>query len=353
MAKGVFLNFCRLLVFPSLIFPIAANAIEIGALQDGAWAALQPPDNRFNDSNSLIVEADDFVIVVDAQESRADVMAIIAFVKDRIGKPVRYVINTHWHGDHTQGNTLYREAFGDTLVVLGHETQAVDVPERAAASHRERVKELAQQLPAAREQLLSGVKLDGSRFTEEELAAQSARVERAGLWLDENRNATFTGPSVTIDGPYTVDAGRASFTVFPQRGHTRGDLLVLFPSLGILAAGDLVDVMPYSGHGYPRAWLAALGFIRTLEFTVAIPGHGAALHDRDLIDKLVRYFESLTGQVAKLAAEGMSLEQIQQSIDLVASRSLLAGDDAAAARFFDRVQGEAIERAYAELAADD
>jgi glyoxylase-like metal-dependent hydrolase (beta-lactamase superfamily II) len=336
-----------------LVFSLAAEAIEIGELRDNAWAALQPPDNRFNDSNSLIVEADDFVIVVDAQESRADVLAIIAFVTDSVGKPVRYVINTHWHGDHSQGNTLYREAFGETLVILGHETQAIDIPERAAPSHRERVTELEKQLPGAREQLLSGMKLDGSRFSDEELAAQTMRVERAGNWLDENHNVTFTGPTVTITKPYSVDAGRASFTVYPQRGHTRGDLLVHFPALGILAAGDLIDVMPYSGHGYPREWLAALGFIETLEFAVLIPGHGATLRDRELIGKLVRYFESLTGQVTKLAADGMDLEQIRGSIDLEASRSLLAGDDAAAARFFDRVQGEAIERAYAELTANE
>lgn len=196
MAKGVLLNFGRSLLLSTLAFSTAAAAIEIGELRDGAWAAMQPPDNRFNDSNSLIVEADDFVIVVDAQEK------------------------------------------------------------------------LEQQLPAAREQLLSGMKLDGSRFSNEEFAAQTARVERGGDWLDENRNVTFTGPTVTID-------------------------------------------------------------------------------------KLVRYFESLTGQVAKLAADGMGPEQIRESTNLEASRSLLAGDDAAAARFFDRVQGEAIDRAYAELTVNE
>ncbi|MCI0518602.1 MAG: MBL fold metallo-hydrolase [Woeseiaceae bacterium] len=343
----------RSLLLPIALFSTVAGAIEITELQSGAWAALQPANNRFNDCNSLIVEAQDYLIVVDAQEGRADVEAIIEFTRNTVRKPVRYLINTHWHGDHTLGNTLYREAFGEELRILGHATQAIDIPERAATAHTERVAELQQQLPAAREQLVTGIKRDGSRFSDQELAAQTARVGRAQAWLDANRDASFTGPSVTIDSAFTVDAGVATFTVHPQRGHTRGDLVIHFPRLQILAAGDLVDVMPYSGHGYPGEWLDALRFIDELDFSVIVPGHGPALHDRMLIARLSDYFESLTGQVSALAGKGMDLEEIRESVDLAASRESLAGSDTAAAEFFDAVQDEAIERAYAEVAGNE
>jgi cyclase len=345
--------FRRLLPLPALLLSALAGAIEISELQSGVWAALQPVDNRFNDCNSLIVEAHDYLIVIDAQESRADVQAVIDFAKNTIRKPVRYLINTHWHGDHTQGNTLYLQAFDEELTILGHVTQGVDIPERATSAHAERVAELQQQLPAAREQLATGIKLDGSRFSDQELVAQAARIDRAQAWLDANRNTTFTGPTLTIDGVHSVDAGDAMFTVYPQRGHTRGDLVVHFPKLRILAAGDLVDVMPYSGHGYPREWLAALQFIDTLDFSIVVPGHGPALNDRVLIAKLSAYFESLTRQVSTLARKGMDLEEIRESIDLSASRELLTGNDTAAENFFDSVQDEAIERAYAEVAANE
>lgn len=343
----------RTLLLATALTCSTSAAIEITELQPGAWAALQPEDNRFNDCNSLIVEASDFVIVVDAQESADDVRQVISFVQQEIGKPVRYLVNTHWHGDHTQGNTLYREVYGDELVIVGQETQAMDIPERAATSHAERVEAFREQLPAAREQLVTGVKRDGSRFTEEELAAQTARVERAEAWLVANENVVFTGPTLTIREALNVDAGSASFAAIPQRGHTRGDLLVWFPRMQVLAAGDLVDVMPYSGHGYPLQWLSALELIDELDFAVIVPGHGAALYDRKLIANLISYFDSLTGQVAELAAEGMDLEAIRETIDLGASRTLLAGSDEAAQRFFDRVQDEAIERAYAEIAVDE
>lgn len=343
----------RLTVLAALFACTSVAAIEIGELRSGVWAALQPQDNRFNDCNSLIVAADDYVIVVDAQESASDVAQIIDFVQDEIGKPVRYLVNTHWHGDHTQGNTLYKEVYGDGLVIIGHETQAVDIPERAAISHAERVATLQDQLPAARAQLETGVKLDGSRFADEELAAQTVRVERAEAWLAANEDVVFTGPTLTVSDALNVDAGSASFTVLPQRGHTRGDLLVYFPRLQVLAAGDLIDVMPYSGHGYPLEWLAALEIIDALDFSTIVPGHGAALYDRVLITNLTSYFDSLTSQVALLAANGNDLESIRDAIDLSTSRKLLAGDDEAAARFFDRVQDEAIERAYAEVTGSE
>ncbi len=345
--------FRRLLPMPALFLSVLAGAIEISELQSGVWAALQPADNRFNDCNSLIVEAREYVIIIDAQESRADVQAIIDFAKNTIRKPVRYLINTHWHGDHTQGNTLYLQAFDDGLIILGHVSQGVDIPERAATAHAERVAELDQQLPAAREQLVTGIKLDGSRFSDQELAAQTARVGRAQAWLDANRDITFTGPTLTINDVFSVDAGDALFTVYPQRGHTRGDLVVHFPKLRILAAGDLVDVMPYSGHGYPREWLTALQFIDTLDFSVVVPGHGPALKDRVLIANLSTYFESLTRQVSTLAGKGMDLEDIRAAIDLSASREVLAGKDTTAGSFFDAVQDEAIERAYAEAAGNE
>jgi glyoxylase-like metal-dependent hydrolase (beta-lactamase superfamily II) len=345
--------FRRLLPLPTLFLSVLAGAIEISELQSGVWAALQPADNRFNDCNSLIVEAQDYLIVIDAQESRADVQAIINFANNTLRKPVRYLINTHWHGDHTQGNTLYLQAFDDELTILGHVTQAADIPDRAASAHAERVAELKQQLPAAREQLVTGIKLDGSRFSDQELAAQTARVDRAQNWLEANRNTTFTGPTLTINGAYSVDAGDAMFTVYPQRGHTRGDLVVHFPKLRILAAGDLVDVMPYSGHGYPREWLTALQFIDTLDFSIVVPGHGPALNDRVLIANLSTYFESLTRQVSTLSGKGMDLEEVRATIDLFASRELLVGNDTAAGNFFDSVQDEAIERAYAEVAGNE
>ncbi len=273
-----------------------ASAIDIEQIRPNAWAATQLEARMFNDCNSLIVEADEFVIIVDAQESRDDVHQIINFTRDRIGKPVRYLVNTHWHSDHTQGNTLYRQTFGDDLVIVGHTTHEEDIFGRAAK--------------------------DG---------------------------VVFTGPSETVADAWSVDAAVASFSVVPMRGHTRGDLVVSFGNIGVVATGDLVDAMPYAGHGYPLEWLDALKAIQRLGATTYVPGHGPTLHDDLLISKLLTYFNALTSQVASLYAAGKTQAEIKAAVDLSRSREMLVGDSEAAGRFFDQVQEQAIERAIAEL----
>lgn len=330
------------------LLPALAHAIEIESIAPGAWAALQPHELRFNDSNSLIVAADDFVIVVDAQENANDVRSIIEFAKSEIGKPIRFVVNTHWHSDHTQGNTIYRQAYGDSLTIIGHRTHTEDIPGRAAAYLQERVASIMSVLPTAKEQVASGVKEDGTKFTDEELAAQKDGIAWAEAFLADNENVEFTTPSLTIGTPFTVDAGKATFTVHPLHGHTRGDLVVHFPQLGVLATGDMVDELPYVGHGYPSAWLAALPEIDALGADIMVPGHGAVLRDRILLTRLDAYFSSLTSQVKALVRAGKDLQATLDEIDLSEGRRQLAGDDAEAASFFDQVQAEAVTRAYEE-----
>jgi glyoxylase-like metal-dependent hydrolase (beta-lactamase superfamily II) len=327
--------------------------VDIREIVPGAWSATQPEARRFNDCNSLIVEAEQFVIVVDAQENADDVRQIIAFANVLINKPVRYLVNTHWHSDHTQGNALYADEYGDELVIIGHSTHTEDITGQAADYLNDRVADIRKRLPDARRQLESGRRDDGSTMSYDELNELSARVEAAEAWVAEQEKVRFVGPRRTVDGPDITTLGAASFVIRPFRGHTRGDLVVHFPELGIAATGDLVDAMPYAGHGFPAEWLSALDEIRSLGAKTYVPGHGGVLHDNSLIDKLRAYFESLISQVEALYTAGKTPAEIEATVDLGDSRAALAGDDAAAGRFFDRVQAEAIQRTIDELSPRD
>lgn len=338
----------RLHFLCTLLLVTPALAIEIEPIGPGAWAAIQPAAGRFDDSNSLIVAAEEFVIVVDAQENADDARRIIQFAREEIKKPVRYVINTHWHSDHTRSNTIYRREYGESLFIIGHRTHLEDIPNRAAPYLQSRVENISRLLPPAKAQLESGVKSDGSAFTPQERAQQSARIEQAETWLADNREVEFTVPTIAIASPYKVRAGAATFTVYPMRGHTRGDLVVHFAELSILATGDLVDELPFVGHGYPAAWLAALPEIDALQAKIMVPGHGSLMRDRVLLTRLDLFFGELISKVRTMIADGKDLPSIQSEIDLSASRRRLVGDDEAAGRFFDQVLPEAVQRAYEE-----
>lgn len=150
-------------------------------------------------------------------------------------------------------------------------------------------------------------------------------VRDADEWVGANDGLRFTLPTLMIDDLYSVQAGAASFNIHPMRAHTRGDLIIHFPQLKLVATGDLADAMPYTGHGYPSESLGASTYLT---------GHGAAQTNDGLIDKLLIYFDSLTSQVRLLPAEGNTADQIRADIDLFHSHLLLASDDDVAARCF-------------------
>ena len=102
-----------------VIFTFAVNKsisatprFKIVKLSDGVYAAIrtEPPGLTVN-GNSVFIINDDDVVVVDTTLTPGTAREIIAEIKKLTNKPVKYVINTHWHDDHIMGNAAYREAF--------------------------------------------------------------------------------------------------------------------------------------------------------------------------------------------------------------------------------------------------
>ncbi|GAB3030997.1 MBL fold metallo-hydrolase [Bowmanella dokdonensis] len=341
MKKTAWVGLAFLLIGP------AALAIDIQAVSEGVWAAVQPAHRASNDSNSLIVEGDTGVLVVDSQESSADVKEIIRFIGTQIGKPVVYLVNTHWHGDHTQGNHLYRQAYGDTLTIIGHSTHREDVPNRAEKRIREQVASLQAELPAAWQRLEQGIKRDGTAMTDQEKQTFRDELHRYTAWVEEHQGFTFTLADHFLDSPLAIEEAGFNVEILPVSGHTRGDLLVYLPKQEIIASGDMLDTLPYAGHGYPRKWLVNLQSFDSRAVSVWLPGHGEIARDRLLLENVRFYLNNLVEQVSLYLDEPMHV--IQQKVDLSASRQRLTGGDAGRQRFFDQVQKEAVERAYLEL----
>src|ERR1041384_4496656 len=89
-----------------------AEKFELVKMADGVYATIRKePPGLAVESNSLFIICDRDVIVVDAQSNVAATRAVLAALRRVTTKPVRYVINTHWHDDHIVGNQVYAQAF--------------------------------------------------------------------------------------------------------------------------------------------------------------------------------------------------------------------------------------------------
>ena len=85
---------------------------RIEKVVDGVFVAIRPePPGVFVDANSVFLVGPDDVIVIDTNATPSSARASLTALKKISTRPVRAVINTHWHQDHINGNQVYREAF--------------------------------------------------------------------------------------------------------------------------------------------------------------------------------------------------------------------------------------------------
>jgi len=321
------------------------ETVDLVEVAPGVLAALQPARLRFFDSNSVILVNEDDILVVDAQANAKHVAAVIAAVRARSDKPVRTLVNTHWHGDHTQGNSVWRDAIGPDLEIIGHATQPEDIEKRARAQTMQDAEELAAALEKAEDELAQGRGLQGEKLDEDGRIALRARLDRNYDYLESMRSHRWDVPNRTFEDTLVLHKGSRTIELHHFRGHTRGDVVLFLPQEKILISGDLVDDLPYGGHGNPRQWLETLRTLDTFDFDTMIPGHGSVRHGKEHLHRITRLVETIVSQVDQAVADGADLETTQKRVDLSAFHDQLVPDDVAQ-RNWDRFMPETIRQAW-------
>ncbi len=233
-------------------------------------------------ANATIVINDEDVLVVDSHISPAAAAALLDELRAFTDKPVRYVVNTHFHFDHAHGNQIYPE----DVMVIGHEF--------------------------TREMLANGESVGHTyqRF-QDAMAGQPGYVEgQEGL--------VPTPPNTTLSERMTLFSGdREIRLMFFGRGHTGGDIVVHLPAEGVLITGDLLlPGIPFMGDGFPEDWVNTLEELKSLSFDIVVPGHGTPFTDRAKIDHLQSYLRDLWQRTSEAHASGLSAEQASEQIDM-------------------------------------
>lgn len=329
---------------------------EIRDLAPGVWAALQPAALRFNDSNSLVIETDRGVVVVDSQSDPTKVRLLAREIRRRSGQDVRVVINTHWHGDHTQGNAVYRDAFGDDVRYLAHATWWRDVEDRALPQLAEELEATREAIARAKERVAARRTDDGGEMSEEEAADLSGRIARTQARVVRLQSVDIPPPTLTFTDCLTLHltwrGEPRPIRLIHLRGHTRGDVVVHLPVERLLATGDLLDDLPFGGHGYPKEWIAALDALDALEFDRVVPGHGPVQEGRERLRRVRAMFTELVDRAKAAVERGEGLEPAKEAVmgseTLKDFREWFAGDDPVAGRSFDAFVPATFERAYLE-----
>lgn len=344
----IFLFFCLLLSSP---LATAQPGFEMVKVADGVYAAIRTePLPRQVDGNSIVLINDQDVIVVDANITPSSARAILAEIRKLTDKPVRYVVNTHWHDDHVFGNMVYQDAFPQVEFIAHDKTRA-----GILTGTTENLKQRREIYPKAQanieKELADGKDREGKPLTEE---GRKDRAELLALFkesIPEFETVRLVPSTITLDKEMTLYRGKRVIRLLHVgRGNTEGDLIIHLPEEKILITGDLlVHPIPFSFGSFLGEWIQTLGRLRALEAGTIIPGHGSIQKDREYHDLVVSLLESTLRQTQEAVKKGLSLEETRKAVDLESFRAKLAGDDPTRnSAFTNYFVTPAVERAYLE-----
>lgn len=330
----------------------AEEAFEIVPVAEGVYAAIgKGSAPMFIGSNAAIIVNEDDVLVVDSHLTPSAAQALVEQIGGLTDKPVRYVVNTHWHNDHTQGNQAYANVFPGGVEYIAHHRTREDILTRAIPSIVERLRSMPQQIAEAEERLARGVDSESNALDDEQKEEQQQRLQRSKAYLEELKQIRITLPTMTFRHSLVLHKkARSIHILFFFKGHTRGDVVVYLPKEGVLVTGDLLTGgLPFPRDAYPAEWIKTFKAMAGLDFSKIIPGHGQVQEGREHLELVAEVFETLVSQVRAAVESGQSLEETQAAVDLSAFRDRVAGADEQRQRAFDRRVAWIAERAYLEL----
>jgi glyoxylase-like metal-dependent hydrolase (beta-lactamase superfamily II) len=271
--------------------------------------------NPFYGANLVVIVNADDVVVVDTGTSPAAARAFVADIKLLTDKPVRTVVNTHWHYDHTDGNSI----FGPEVQIIAHDyvRQAIQTFD---ILHNEPFKSSTRNAPGAlidRFQKEADAEKDPKKkaMLEKKLADAKAAAKQ---FVQDIKEVKPTPPNMTYSQKLVLHrGGREIDLLFLGRGHTGGDTVVFLPKERIVATGDLMESrIAFMGSAFFSEWLTTLDALKRLDFAVDLPGHGAPFKDKKLITAFQSYLTDILAQAAKLRAQGVSADDAAKRVDL-------------------------------------
>jgi glyoxylase-like metal-dependent hydrolase (beta-lactamase superfamily II) len=300
--------------------------------------------------NVVAVITGDGVLVFDSTCLPGGAETIIAEIRKLTPQPVRYLVNSHWHWDHWQGNHAFVAAFPEVQIISHEATrelmQRVSVPrsQRDIAALPGYINSLEQRLAALKS---SGAAADRIAALEEILAADK-------YFLEQKQRVQFTLPNTTYSGSITIWMGGREIRLLHARAITPGDTLLYLPKEKVLATGDVfLQPCNYSiGGTFPTDWIATLKKLAEMDVTAIVPGHGEVQHNKDLLERNIRLCGQLVQAVKDAKSRGLTEQRTVEQLGAKAAdwAAVLGISRPAARREFKAYFLDVfLQRAYREL----
>ncbi len=307
--------------------------------------------------NSVAILSEDGVLVFDSNGTPETAATVLAEIRKLTDKPIRYLVNSHWHWDHWGGNQTYLAAFPLVQIITHEKTRELMLTVEPRWNAKGLKEDLPQFLDGFEKQIAAA---KAKNVPPERIKAAEERLAADRNFLAQKLALHKTFPNVTFSDSMTIMLGGREIQVLHARAITPGDTYIYLPKEKVLITGDiLLSPYPYSiGGTYPAEWLKTLQKFAALAPNVIIPGHGDAETNTDFLHSNIAMFQAVLQQVKDDKTKGLTIEQTleavgKQNAELAAKIGITDTETTGAfkAYFLDVF----VKRAYRELdgALDD
>jgi cyclase len=288
-----------------------AESFELKKVGDGVWAAVAAARYKVN-SNAAVIETNDGLVVVDTHSKPSAAQALYKDIQGVSKKPVKKIINSHFHWDHWQGNQVYAQANPSCEIIASERTKARMTDPNQMNGGVAFIEKQAAAMPAEIEQIKAAIQKAPDAAAKARLEGNLAQAE---AYLAELKAMKPAVPTRTVSSTVALqEGGREIRLMLVGKAHTDGDLFIYMPKEKVLATGDaVVDWMPFLNDGYPEEWAQTVGELEKLDIERVIVGHGEPA-PKSHLTFFRGYMTDLVAAVKKEAAAGASLDDMKKKI---------------------------------------
>jgi cyclase len=264
------LAFCLFFVFHQAVHAENGLTKVTGSIYAYADVKAATPQNSFG-ANAGIIIGQDFLVAVDSLMSSREAKRFIKDINKISKKPIKFLINTHYHLDHSLGNSEFAKL---GAIIISHENDQKNMHKAGEGM-----------LQYAKQSGLSDQDMQGTRLAY---------------------------PTLTFSDRVTLNVGNNQIELlFIGPSHTTGSVLVFIPQEKVLFAGDLLftNCHPFLGEANIEGWIKVLDYIMTMDVDKIIPGHGPVSSKKDVAD-LKNYLLVFDQKAKELTAQSQDLNFI-------------------------------------------
>lgn len=326
---------------------IATTALAVGlAFPRNASGEVSPPDTSLSKevladgiylfrapsaldlwtaTNVVVIVNDQDVTVFDSNTRARTARMVIAEIRKITSKPVRILINSHWHQDHWSGNNEYVKAYPGVQIIATTETR--DYMKRMGSKFFADGLQasVARQRSALDSAIKAGKRSDGSPLTADARRQSEKDIAETAAFAAEVAALPRVLPTIAYRDTLVLWSGTREFRLISVTGDATGSTVLYLPAEKILVMGDAL-VTQEEGNGPPpwttnsyaiTPWRNSLRALERLDATIVVPGQGPAFHDKAYLTLTAALFDAIISQVHAALERGIvSLGDVQGAVNV-------------------------------------